>query len=98
MILVRNVFQVKWNEMDKVLAVLKEAAANSQGQSAISRVLTDISGPNFTLIFESKADSLDAYWESLQAMFDSEQAEQAGAFAQYVESGYREFYNIEYEA
>ncbi len=41
---------------------------------------------------------MDAYWEALQASFkDPEMAEQENPFMQYIESGHREFYTIEYE-
>jgi hypothetical protein len=84
--------------MDEVLAALKAAAESGQTSSSISRVLTDISGNNFTLVFETKAESMDAFWENLQASFDDpEMAAQAAPFMQYVESGHREFYTIEYE-
>ncbi len=98
MILARQVFQVKFGHMDEVLAGLKMAAESGQSMSN-TRVLTDISGNNFTLVFETKAESLDAFWDGLQASFDDpEMAEQANPLMQYVESGHREFYTIEYEA
>ncbi len=99
MILARQVFQVKFGHMDEVLAVLKKAAESGQSTSNITRVLTDISGNNFTLVLETKAESLDAFWDGLQASFeDPEMAAQANPVMQYVESGHREFYTIEYEA
>ena len=99
MILVRQVFQVKFGQMDEVLAGIRAVAESSQGSSNVSRVLTDISGNNFTLVFESVAESLDAYWEGLQAVFeDAEAAAQLAPIMGHIESGHREFYNIEYEA
>jgi hypothetical protein len=84
--------------MDKVLAFIQAIAESGQDTGNVSRVLTDISGNNFTLVFETKAESLDAYWEGLQAMFeDPGSADQIGPMIQYIESGYREFYTIEYE-
>lgn len=99
MILVRQVFQVKYNQMDKLLAAIKKYAESGTTASNVTRVLTDISGPNFTLVFESKAESMDAYWEALQASFASpEMADMADIFTDNIRSGYREFYTIEYEA
>lgn len=99
MILVRQVFQVKFNQMDKVLGALKQAMGNGAGSGNISRVLTDISGNNFTLVFETKAESMDAFWEGLQESFqDAGAADQMNAIAPFFESGHREFYTIEYEA
>ncbi len=98
MILVRQVFQVKYGHMDKVLEALKAAAESDMSSSGASRVLTDISGNNFTLVVETKAESLGAFWEGLQASFeDPEMAARAEPFMQYIESGHREFYTIEYE-
>jgi len=98
MILARQVFQVKFGHMDEVLAGIKKAAESGQSMPN-TRVLTDISGNNFTLVFETKAESLDSFWDGLQASFeDPEMAEQANPFMQYIESGHREFYTIEYEA
>jgi hypothetical protein len=98
MILVRQVFQVKFGRMDEVLAVLKAASESSPGSSGITRVLTDISGNNFTLVFESKAESLDAHWEGMQASFENpDMAAQMNHLMQYMESGHREFYTIEYD-
>jgi hypothetical protein len=99
MILVRDIFQVKLGQMDKVLAGLKGAMESSTRTSMVSRVLTDISGRYFTLVVETKAESMDAYWENLQAGFkDPEVAARDNPLLPYVESGHREFYNIEYEA
>jgi hypothetical protein len=98
MILVRQVFQVKVNCMDKVLSYFDSVPESVKKSTSVSRILTDISGKNFTLVLETKAESLDAYWEGLQAMFKNQEAAgQADGMSQYIESGYKEFYNIEYE-
>ena len=98
MILARQVFKVKFGHMDKVLAVLKAAAESGQATSGISRVLTDITGDNFTLVFETKIESMDDYWNGLRQSFaDAEMNEQFDVLNQYMESGHREFYTIEYE-
>ena len=98
MILVRQGFQVKFGHMDKVLAAVKAASESGQTSGMITRVLTDISGNNFTLVFETKAESMDTYWKSLQASFaDQEAAASMNSMTEYFESGHREFYTIEYE-
>ncbi len=99
MILVRQVFQVKYGCMDKLMAYFNSMPENVRSASNISRVLTDISGRNFTLVFETKAESMDAYWEGLKAMFREQGGSgQADPMEQYIDSGYKEFYTIEYEA
>ena len=98
MILVRDVLQVKFGQMDNILAALIASASSSQ-TSTVSRILTDLSGQYFTLVVETKAESMDAYWEALQASFtDPEQQEQMSPFGEFVESGHREFFTIEFEA
>ena len=98
MILVRQVFQVKYGHMDEVLAAMKTMPGGSMPFKN-TRVLTDISGKNFTLVIETKAESMDAYMKALQAMFEN--PGQAGAedvFSKFIESGSREFYTIELES
>lgn len=97
MILARQVFQVKYGHMNEVLAAFKAMGTNMPMQN--TRVLTDISGNNFTLVIETKAESVDAYLKALQAMFqDSGQAGMEDTFTQNIESGSREFYTIEFES
>ena len=99
MILARNVFQVKFGQMDKVLEVLKSAEEKGMRMEGVSRILTDISGPHFTLVVETKAESVNAHREALQENFENpELAEIMGSVMQLVESGHSEYYTIEYEA
>lgn len=99
MVIARDVFQVKVGQMDNVLALLKKAQEEDAGSGNISRVLTDISGNHFTLVFETQGESVDAIRERMIANFgDPEVAKYTVAMMQYIESGHREFYTIEYEA
>jgi len=99
MILVRQVFQVKYGCMDQVLAMMKSMPAEMQDSMKDTMVLTDISGSNFTLVIETKAESMDAYWAGLQAMFKEGQATGGeDPMAPLIISGQREFYTIEYES
>jgi hypothetical protein len=84
--------------MNEVLAALKASTGSGMPFQG-TRVLTDISGNNFTLVLEMKAESLDAYMQALQAMFQMpDQAGVGDVFDQYIESGSREFYTIEFDA
>jgi len=99
MILVRDVFQVKFGHMDKVLSALEVARQNNPDRPTTLRVLTDVSGNMFTLVFETKAESVDAHRERMLVAFeDPEMAKAMAEIGQYFESGHREYYNIEYEA
>jgi hypothetical protein len=98
MIIARQVFQVKYGHMNEVLEALKSMPQGSQ-PSAPTRVLTDLSGQFFTLVIETKAESMDAYWNSLQEMFkEAESSGESDPFMEFIISGYREYYNIEYES
>ncbi len=101
MILVRDIFQVKFGHMDQVLAALRaqaESRAGSDGPVAVSRVLTDLSGSYFTLVMETRAESIDAYWSRLRAAFADSDRPEGDSIMSYVESGRREFFTIEWEA
>ena len=96
MILVRNVFQAKFGKADELVSVfiqmqqvLSEAADNQ-------RILTDLSGPFYTVVLETEVESL-AEWERGRAeMFAN--PEFGAVFARtidLVESGHAEYYTIE---
>ncbi len=95
MILVRNVFQARYGRGDELVALFKEARQQRPGQPE-ERILTDASGPFFTVVVEMTVESLGA-WEQLQAQEFSrpEFGEWFARMIPLVESGYREFYNIE---
>ena len=62
MIVVRNVFQLKFGKAKEAVAAWKDgmALARKQGFAAKSmRVLTDLVGPFYTLVFETTFDSLN---------------------------------------
>ena len=95
MIIVRNVFQAKYGKGDELVALFKEARRTWAGNVGM-RLLTDLSGPFFTLVAEFSAASL-ADWERLQAQ-DFARPEFAEMFARTLpltESGRREYYTVE---
>jgi hypothetical protein len=99
MILVRDVFQVKFGHMDPILAILKEAEEIGIGSDRLTRVLTDVSGQMFTLVFEAKVESIDAHLARMQESFnDPELSGWMGRIMEHVDSGRREFYTIEWES
>lgn len=99
MILVRSVFQVKFGHMDAVMNIVKQAVESGMEGNNETRMLTDASGQMFTLVFESVVESMDAYMDRMRASFDEpESASFMRAIEEHIESGRREFYNIEMEA
>jgi hypothetical protein len=95
MILVRDIFRAKFGKGGELVALFQEA--RRQGLSTYGeRILTDASGPFYTVVIETTVDSL-AEWERRIADIFS-QPEFGVWFARttpLVESGSREFYNIE---
>lgn len=100
MILVRNVFRVKWGMIGEVADAFK--ASMPQGVARFgghARILTDLSGPYNTLVLEMEVESLAQWEQNRSAMFadPSMQASMART-AQLIESGWCEFYTIEAQA
>ncbi|MEJ2558900.1 MAG: hypothetical protein P8186_22325 [Anaerolineae bacterium] len=95
MMLVRGVFQAKYGKGGDLVALFKEAS-QKWPQGYADRVLTDVSGPFFIVVVEAKVESL-ADWERRAAEIFAH-AEFGDWFARMeplVESGRREFYNME---
>ena len=96
MILVRDVFKLKFGKAKEAKALVKEGAriAKKVGYGA-QRHLMDLTGPYYTLVLESTHESLTA-WES--GMADTQGAKEWGAwyekFKPLVESGYREIFTV----
>ena len=96
MIIVRDVFQAKYGRGGELVELMKEASKVLRANVASHHILTDASGPFFTVVTETEVDSL-AGWEKLAASIFSN-PEFGKWFAQMmplVESGRREFYNVE---
>jgi hypothetical protein len=66
MILVRSVFQARYGMGGELVALFKEARQKWPEHTA-ERILTDASGPFFTVVVETKLDSL-AEWERRAAV------------------------------
>ena len=54
MIVIRNVFQLKFGKAREALAVMKEGVAIQKRLAAdvSARLLTDVTGPHYTLVLE----------------------------------------------
>ena len=95
MILVRDVFQAKYGKGGELVALFKEAQQKWVAKFA-GRLLTDVSGPFFMVVTETEVESL-AEWEKHMATVFSlpEFGDWFSRMMPLVESGRREFYNIE---
>jgi hypothetical protein len=98
MIVVRNVFRLKFGKSKEALAMWKEGReiirrAGLPGGAA--RVMTDVVAPFYTLVIEHEFASV-ADWEteSHRAMQNAEWEGWYRRFAPLCESGYREIFNV----
>ena len=98
MLVARQVFRAKYGRGDELVALFKEFNARMQetgGMAPRFRILTDATGPFFTVVTEVEVESLAA-WEGpfREAMARPWMGEWFGRMMPLVESGSREFYNI----
>ncbi len=98
MILVRDIFRIRFGQMKGALATLRELSSNAglSGNGFGMRVLTDLTGPYYTLVLESTFDTLSAY----EGMMTSEAStpewkEWYKSFVPFLEDGHREIFTIE---
>lgn len=94
MIVVRGVFQAKYGKGDELVQLFKEG--NEMWPSErVSRILTDLSGPFFTVVNEAEYDSFSDWEADAQRYFgDPRFAAWFERMTTLVESGRREFYTL----
>ena len=98
MLIARQVFRAKYGRGDELVALFRELNTRMRdagGTAPRFRILTDVSGPFFTVVTEVEVESLAA-WEGKfrQSMDRPWMSEWFGRMTPLVESGSREFYNI----
>jgi hypothetical protein len=97
MIVVRNIFQLKFGEAKKGVELWKEglALAKRIGFPGKSRVLTDAVGDFYTLVFENTFDSLSAFESAAkQVMSNPEWQAWYIKVSDITVSGRREIFNV----
>ena len=95
MIVVRDVYQVKLGKIDQLLDLFKDAR-HGWAQKYDYRVLTDASGPFYTAVAESQVTNLGEWENRLAEMYSNSNFGQWFARMEpLIESGRREFYNLE---
>lgn len=97
MILVRDVFRTRYGKAGELVELFKKAPQPPQGQAGYGmRVLTDASGPFFTVVTETQVASLAEWERMIKDIFSQpEFGEWFSQMTALVETGQREFYNIE---
>lgn len=96
MILVRNVFQLKFGKAKdaKELWKVGSAIAKKVGFGS-SRAMTDLTGSFYTFVMENTFDSLSAYDKAMKDILgNNEWSSWYQKFIPLVESGRREIYTI----
>ena len=97
MILIRNVFQLKFGKAREAVALVKEAVAIQKraGANFPARILTDITGPFYTVVLELTVPSLAAFeTEAPRYMGDKDFQANYQKLVPLVESGHREIFTI----
>jgi len=94
MIVVRNFFQAKYGKGDELVALMKESDTMWPSERKY-RMMTDLSGPFFTVVTEADYESFSAWEADAQKYFgDDRFAALFERMMPLVESGSREFYNL----
>jgi hypothetical protein len=97
MIVVRNVFQLKFGKAKEAVAISREGMAlfKKPGSTKDSRLLTDVSGPFYTLVMENSFDSLaDFERAGKEVMSKDEWHAWYARFTPLCEGGHREIYSV----
>ena len=98
MLLIRDVFRLKYGQARPALAAFKEARElmKRAGLTMPSRILTDLVGPAYTLVFETKVADLAAFEAEGKKGMGNEELRTVyhEKFTPLVESGYREIFTI----
>lgn len=99
MVLVRNVFRLKFGKAKEAIETWKQGAGMLKQMNFSKepvRILTDLAGANFyTLVMESTHDSIGSYEKNAaNIMGNAEWKNWYSKFVPLVESGHREIFNI----
>jgi len=97
MIVIRNVFHLKFGKAREAIALIKESVAihEREGAKVSARIMTDLTGPFYTVVLEITVANL-AYLETDMPRLMSSPEWQANyqKLAALVESGHREMYRL----
>jgi hypothetical protein len=99
MIVIRNVFRLKFGKAKEAVALMKEGLAIQKraitGVDFSTRVLTDVTGPFYTLVLELTVPNMSSFETYAPKLFgDKEWQANYQKVGALVESGYREIFTI----
>jgi hypothetical protein len=97
MTIIRNVFRLKFGKAREAVALIKEGVAIQQraGANFSQRILTDLTGPFYTVVLELTVPSLSIFEaEAPRIMGNQEFQANYQKLVPLVESGYREIFTV----
>lgn len=96
MILVRDVFRMKFGKAKEVKEQLKAGKPIAEKLGfKLGRVMTDLTGPSYTLVMESEIESLSEFENELKKAFSNKEWEQwYKGIVPLIDSASREIYTI----
>ena len=99
MVVIRNVFQLKFGKAREAVALMKQGLAIQKralaGVEFSTRLLTDVTGPFYVLVLEITVPSLGVYESATPRLFgDKEWQAHYEKMTALVESGHREAFSI----
>ena len=99
MIVVRNVFQLKFGKTKEAVALAREGVAIQKralvGVEFSTRLLTDVTGPFYTLVLELTVPSLATFESYAPRLFgDKDWQANYQKMLPLVESGHREVFTV----
>jgi hypothetical protein len=97
MVVVRNVFRLKFGKTREAVALLKEGIAlqKKAGSPFPARILTDVTGPFYTVVLELTVPDIGSFEkEAPRLMGDKDWQANYQKFVPLVESGFREILTL----
>ena len=97
MIVIRDIFQLKFGKAREAKSLWKEGAGIlSNAGYKVDRILTDLTGPYYTMVLESSYKSLTDYEKAVSQEASSEDWRKFyRKFVELVYSGRREIFTVE---
>jgi hypothetical protein len=99
MVVVRNVFRLKFGKTREATAIAKEGLAIQKkalsGVDFSARILTDVTGPFYTMVLELTVPSVSTFESYAPRLFgDKDWQANYQKMVPLVESGYREIFTV----
>lgn len=97
MIVIRNVFRLKFGKAREAVPLLKEGVAIQKraGANFSARILTDLTGPFYTIVLELTVPDLSSFErDAPRFMADKDFQANYQKLVPLVESGHREIFTI----